>query len=182
MTQSTRACHSARIWLILSLIALLCGCGFQLRSQDVKPLAGHHIMLTCAAAQHWHLCTSLRRELEAAGVTLSDSGPLKLSVGNARTEQRALALTLNADTAEYLVKLSVDVSFSNGQPEQESVTATLSGSHTVRSRDVAAMKQGAEMNAIHSAIQLQLARDIANWLAFQLPIFSSTVAANETQG
>jgi outer membrane lipopolysaccharide assembly protein LptE/RlpB len=155
-------------WIVLLTLPLLVSCGFQLRGQDVPALSGYQLSLSCEGDKHWHLCQTLRRELELAGLQLVDTSPLTLVVDNGQTEQRTIALTIDADTAEYLVKLNVDVALSQSNNDAPLSSATLGASHAVRSRDTAALKQNAEMNAIHSAIQTQLARDILNWLTFQL--------------
>jgi outer membrane lipopolysaccharide assembly protein LptE/RlpB len=154
-------------WL-LSLIPLLLSCGFQLRGHDAPMLAGHVLALQCSSEQHWHLCQTLRRELALSGVKLADTAPLTLTVDHGRTEQRTIALTIDADAAEYLVTLSVDVSLNQPAAETDSLQTSLSASHTVRSRDTAAMKQSAELRTIQTAIQTQLARDILHWLGLQL--------------
>lgn len=84
----------------------LTGCGFRLRGIERATLGIDTLTLTATAAA---LTDQVRRELENAGVTLTDEAPLRLTLGDEQVREAPLR---GGDTINDEIELGLSVPFS----------------------------------------------------------------------
>ncbi|WP_158701046.1 LPS-assembly lipoprotein LptE [Phytohalomonas tamaricis] len=71
---------------------VLSGCGFQLRGYGAPELSIERLALSAAdTGPRAQLTQRVSQTLESAGVTLDDSAPLRLNLGEAKTTERELS-------------------------------------------------------------------------------------------
>lgn len=99
----------SRVGVLLLTLALLSGCGFQLRGADRSDLPAIHLL---GAAQAPATYRVVRDELELLGVSLTPSADNALSVEitDERSLRRSVATTNVIDAAEFELRLELDVS------------------------------------------------------------------------
>ena len=99
----------SRVGLLLLTLALLSGCGFQLRGTDRSDLPAIQLL---GAAQAPATYRVVRDELELLGVSLTPSADNALSVEitDERSLRRSVATTNVIDAAEFELRLELDVS------------------------------------------------------------------------
>lgn len=111
------------MWFRSAVIAyvsvLLSGCGFHLRGADISQLESVQIT---ASRGHQAIRTAFLSLLSDHGVTSSPSADLMVRIDSERSYRRPIATTANIDTAEYELRLEVDIVIKS--PEKE-VEATL---------------------------------------------------------
>lgn len=98
----------SRVGVLLLALALLNGCGFQLRGADRSDLPAIQLL---GAAQAPATYRVVRDELELLGVSLTPSADNALSVEitDERSLRRSVATTNVIDAAEFELRLELDV-------------------------------------------------------------------------
>ena len=153
---------------LLSLCLLLAGCGFHLRGDDAPELTLPELALNCSNQQSWHLCQSLRQTFAQKGVEVRDEAPIRFSVQSRQQHNRAIALSADADAAEYMVTLEFELELSHDSEQFESRSTTISASQAMKNRESAALQAQGESEALQRNLQRRLADQALEWLNLQL--------------
>ena len=92
-------------------LALLGGCGFQLRGAPPVSAALQPLAVACADDVPELLCQSVRTQLELGDVKLEEPGTARyvMKLGDFRQDRRASAITVQAAAAEYTLRHSVSL-------------------------------------------------------------------------
>lgn len=116
--------------LVLVIPALLAGCGFQLRSEDITAVDELAIAGAGAAPATFRSLTTL---LESRGVQTSSESMDAFNVRllDERTIRRAVATTSIIDTADYELRLEVDLAMSRGDDQLISDTLAVQRIYSV---------------------------------------------------
>ena len=105
-------------WLILPLVLLAAGCGFQLRTWDLgTSVESFHVK----DASNNPLASPLRRALRQAGVDESGSASdaeVVVVLLNAQRGRRSVSVTGQARAAEYEITLGVQYRVLDGQGQE----------------------------------------------------------------
>ncbi len=102
--------------IVLSTV-LLSSCGFQLRTSDVSHLDAVQVTGELSATSR-----AFRTALGEYGVESSPDAEVIIRIDDERSYRRPIATTANIDTAEYELRIEVDVTFTT---RSKTVTATL---------------------------------------------------------
>lgn len=159
-------------WLLRGLMCLVfvlpSGCGFHLRGEGAELLALSDIDLRCANQDSWHLCQSLRQYLVREKVSISPLAPIRLTVRSPQQKQKTIALSADADAAEYMVTQEVELELSHQQEQFTTRRTLLFASHALKNRESAALQEQGEYESLALNLQQRLADQTLEWLALQL--------------
>ncbi|WP_344807443.1 LPS assembly lipoprotein LptE [Allohahella marinimesophila] len=103
------------IFVLLTSLLISAGCGFRPRGNIVLPDGLRAMNLVCTQAMDSNFCDVVDRQLSEAGVTIAeDSDRLPtLTIGEVRTERRAVSISNNAIAAEFQVVRLVNFSLTD---------------------------------------------------------------------
>ena len=109
------ALRSLALLALLINIVFSSGCGFRPRGNIVLPDGLRAMNLVCTQAMDSSFCDVVNRQLSESGVTIAeDSDRLPtLTIGEVRTERRAVSISNNAIAAEFQVLRLVDFSLTD---------------------------------------------------------------------
>lgn len=95
------------------MVALIGGCGFQLRTADISTLQGIHVSGAAAAPTIYR---SMVATMEGYGVmnAPASNASLFVSLLDERTTRRSVATTSLIDAAEYELRVEVDIAINLG--------------------------------------------------------------------
>lgn len=166
MWLATRAMKQPAALVVLAL--LLTGCGFHLRGEDAPDLTLPELALRCSNQEAWHLCQTLRQTFAQKDVEVRSEAPIQFSVQSRQQHNRAIALSADADAAEYMVTLEFELELSHDSEQFESRRTTISASQAMKNRESAALQEQGESEALQRNLQRRLAEQALEWLNLQL--------------
>lgn len=161
-------------------IALLAGCGFQLRGAAPVPAAVQPLSVTCADSIPNALCEGVRDQLRQGRVELAEpgSGAHRLELGPFRERRRASAITLDAAAAEYDLRQTVTMQLIAPDKVPLIAGARIEASEIYRYDDTNVLAKQREEEAIRTSLYQRLAQQVIFRLA---PITGERVQAIRTQ-
>ena len=97
--------------LAVAALALLAGCGFQLRGAPPVTAALQPLAVDCSEEVPGELCDAVKDQLELGDIDLrpAEDADFVLRISDFRQQRRASAITLRAAAAEYTLRQTVDV-------------------------------------------------------------------------
>lgn len=97
-------------------VTLLCSCGFKLRTVDIGHL--NSVQVT-TSGEYGATRAAFRSALAEYGVGSSSPADVIVQINGQRSTRRPIATTTNMNTAEYELKIEVEVLISSGSKDIE---------------------------------------------------------------
>lgn len=168
-------CSRLLLGCVLGMSLLIAGCGFQLRGTGVDNVDLSQLYLTTMRPDSV-IYREIRQNLEADGVTVTESAPYHLQLLDERTERTAVSYTGRATAAEMEVRSSVTfiITDSQGRP--------LVGPETLSTQRVYVNDRNNVVgtNEEEALLQREMQRDLTRQLLFRLSsLTESELSARE---
>ena len=165
-----------RLSVAVSLVALLAGCGFQLRGAPPVSAALQPLAVDCSSPVPETLCQSVREQLKLGEIKLVpvEQANYILRLDNFEEDRRATAITAQAGAAEYTLRHSVAIEVVSADriPIVASTRLNTSESYRYDETNVLAKQREEE------ALLLQLNDRLAQQVLFRLaPLTSERIEA-----
>lgn len=94
--------------LLISSLALLTGCGFNLRgTAETLPATFPSLNIECEKKSAWRLCHYLNSRITSAGTVIDPNSSITLSVRRSETQNRVFSLESDATAAERELKHAI---------------------------------------------------------------------------
>ncbi len=151
---------------MLTLAAVIAGCGFQLRGTSPVPAALQPLAVDCPESLPGEFCNSVRQQLTLGGVELVSeaNADYVLRLRNYQQDRRASAITSRAVAAEYILRHSVTVELFTAEQIPLIAETDLNASETYRyDEDNVLAKQREE-----ETLRQQLGDRLAQQVIFRL--------------
>lgn len=153
--------------LTLAGLAVVAGCGFQLRGSAPVPAALQPLAVTCDRQVPELLCNDVREQLIGGDVVVvePEQADYVLRLREFREQRRASAITLQASAAEYTIRqtLRMDVLTSDQVPLL--ADTELSSIETYRYDEANVLAKQREEEALRESLYQQLAQQVIFRLA-----------------
>lgn len=153
--------------LTLAGLAVVAGCGFQLRGSAPVPAALQPLAVTCDSQVPELLCNDVRDQLIGGDVVVvePEQADYVLRLRAFREQRRASAITLQASAAEYTIRqtLRMDVLTSDQVPLI--ADTELSSIETYRYDEANVLAKQREEEALRESLYQQLAQQVIFRLA-----------------
>lgn len=153
--------------LTLAGLAVVAGCGFQLRGSAPVPAALQPLAVTCDSQVPELLCNDVREQLIGGDVVVvePEQADYVLRLREFREQRRASAITLQASAAEYTIRqtLRMDVLTSDRVPLL--ADTELSSIETYRYDEANVLAKQREEEALRESLYQQLAQQVIFRLA-----------------
>ncbi len=153
--------------LTLAGLAVVAGCGFQLRGSAPVPAALQPLAVTCDSQVPELLCNDVREQLIGGDVVVvePEQADYVLRLREFREQRRASAITLQASAAEYTIRqtLRMDVLTSDQVPLI--ADTELSSIETYRYDEANVLAKQREEEALRESLYQQLAQQVIFRLA-----------------
>ena len=168
-------CSRLLLSCILGLSLLAAGCGFQLRGTGVDNVDLERLHLTTMRPDSV-IYREIRQNLEADGVTITESAPYHLQLLDERTERVAVSYTGRATAAEIELRSSVTFTITDAQGRPLVGPETL-GTQRVYVND---RNNVVGTNEEEALLQREMQRDLTRQLLFRLSsLTESELSARE---
>jgi len=155
-----------RLSLVTLLVALVAGCGFQLRGAPPVSAALQPLAVDCSSQVPETLCQSVREQLRLGEIKLVpvEQADYVLRLEGFEEDRRATAITAQAAAAEYTLRHSValEVISANGIPIVANTRLNTTESYRYDETNVLAKQREEE------ALRLQLNDRLAQQVLFRL--------------
>ena len=155
-----------RLSLVTLLVALVAGCGFQLRGAPPVSAALQPLAVDCSSQAPETLCQSVREQLRLGEIKLVpvEQADYVLRLEGFEEDRRATAITAQAAAAEYTLRHSValEVISANGIPIVANTRLNTTESYRYDETNVLAKQREEE------ALRLQLNDRLAQQVLFRL--------------
>ncbi|MFC6670079.1 LPS assembly lipoprotein LptE [Marinobacterium aestuariivivens] len=142
-------------YLLLVLVALLAGCGFQLRGAAGVPESLRELELVMPAGRSV-LRTELGRTLRSSGIELVDSAAQRLEILEEKQGRRTATLTGDIKADEY--ELRTEVHFQVSRGDQLLIPPSVARTERVYTHDASALTAKNEQEAL---LRREMQQDIA---------------------
>ncbi len=166
----------ARLSIATSLLAILAGCGFQLRGAPPVSAALQPLAVDCSSPVPETLCLSVREQLKLGEINLVDVAQADyiLRLGNFEEDRRATAITAQAAAAEYTLRHSVVLEVVGADRIPIVASTRLSSSESYRYDETNVLAKQREEETLRQQLNDRLAQQVLFRLA---PLTSERIDA-----
>lgn len=161
-------------------MAVLAGCGFQLRGAPPVSDALQPLAVECAENVPGLLCQSVRNQLELGEVELRDTGDAAyvMKLGGFQSDRRASAITVQAAAAEYTLRHSVSLELISADRVPIIADTRLTSTESYRYDETNVLAKQRE----EEELQAQLSDRLAQQVIFRLaPLTEARIKAIREQ-
>lgn len=152
---------------LLCLVAVIAGCGFQLRGTSPVPAALQPLAVDCPEAMPGNFCRSVREQLSLGGVTLAPESEADFVVRlrDYREDRRASAITSDAAAAEYVLRHAVQLTLFTTDEIPLIASSELSASESYRYDEDNVLAKQREQEEVRRQLSDRMAQQVIFRLA-----------------
>jgi len=151
-------------WISIGLcLALLNGCGFQLRGQIVLPESLQALKLQTTNSSN-SLARELKRTLKRNDIAVTENAPTVLNILNETTRKRTIALDSRGKSGQYEITQAVSFSVTNQHKHELLPPTDIEISRSYRYSELEVSAKDEEEKLILKEINQALVRRILNSL------------------
>ncbi len=153
---------AGRFLLATTILAVLAGCGFQLRGASPVPVTLQPLAVECDNQVSDTLCRAVRSQLELSGLTLAaaEDADYRLSLKDFRQDRRATAISADASAAQYTLRHTVHLELVTSDNVPLIASTPISTSESYSYDDTRVLAKEKEEDSLENQMAERLAQQI----------------------